>query len=206
MRIKNIIFDWSGVISNDHKTVYETCMKVFCRLGVKEITYEEFRKEFELPYMNFNNKYHKAPVEEVEQTYRDESKTTGLPEMYPGAKEALQKFSSHGINMTLFTAMSSGRLAVEIKHFGIGHFFQNPGKDIRDKVREIGPFVKKHNFSPADTIYIGDMVHDIHAAKAAGLKVIAATWGYDGRQKLEIEKPDFVADSWQDVERIVFGE
>ena len=55
--IKNVIFDWSGVLSDDFKPVYEATMLNMEYLIGKRITLEKFRKEFTLSYMNFWNKY-----------------------------------------------------------------------------------------------------------------------------------------------------
>ena len=55
--IKNIIFDWSGLINNDFPAVYNAIMSIFEKYGVKRISSEEFKKEWVQPYMVFYNKY-----------------------------------------------------------------------------------------------------------------------------------------------------
>ncbi len=48
--MRNVIFDWSGTLSND---IYKACMKVFEKLGLKKISFSEFKRNFLLPYMKF---------------------------------------------------------------------------------------------------------------------------------------------------------
>ncbi|HUR40566.1 MAG TPA: phosphoglycolate phosphatase [Verrucomicrobiae bacterium] len=36
------------------------------------------------------------------------------------------------------------------------------------------------NFAPADCVYVGDDLRDVQAARAAGMPVVAAAWGYLG--------------------------
>jgi phosphoglycolate phosphatase len=42
---------------------------------------------------------------------------------------------------------------------------------------------------------IGDSANDIRYAKRAGVQSIAATWGWQQRNRLVKEKPDFIVDS-----------
>lgn len=55
--IKNIIFDWSGTLSDDLTPVYKVAMIIFDHWNTKRTSKEEFRREFRLPYMKFYNKY-----------------------------------------------------------------------------------------------------------------------------------------------------
>ena len=47
--------------------------------------------------------------------------------------------------------------------------------------------------------YVGDSRHDIVAARAAGVRSVAALWGPTPRSELEGERPDFVAESITDL-------
>jgi len=45
--IKNIIFDWSGVISDSIKIHYFIVNNIFEKFGAKKISFEELRREWE---------------------------------------------------------------------------------------------------------------------------------------------------------------
>jgi pyrophosphatase PpaX len=47
--------------------------------------------------------------------------------------------------------------------------------------------------------YVGDSRHDIVAARAAGVRTVAALWGPAPRTELERERPDFSAESITDL-------
>ena len=53
----------------------------------------------------------------------------------------------------------------------------------------------KHNIDPLEVIYVGDEDRDIIAAKKANLKSIAVTWGFNSKEKLSRENPDYLVDS-----------
>ena len=44
--IKNVIFDWSGTLSDDFEPVYTTAMAIFKAYGVKTISRARCKEEF----------------------------------------------------------------------------------------------------------------------------------------------------------------
>ena len=52
-------------------------------------------------------------------------------------------------------------------------------------------------------IYVGDTVSDIKACNTAGVKIIAACWGYQSRKRLAEYEPDFIAEKPSDVMKIL---
>ncbi len=54
------------------------------------------------------------------------------------------------------------------------------------------------------TVIIGDTVHDIHAARAIGAKVVAVTTGSDSEETLRAERPDLLVDSLHCEEALSF--
>lgn len=54
-------------------------------------------------------------------------------------------------------------------------------------------------------VYIGDTVHDIQAAQAAGIRPIAVTWGAAPRPLLEAQRPFALCDSPAQLADLLFG-
>lgn len=50
-----------------------------------------------------------------------------------------------------------------------------------------------------NAVYVGDSRHDMVAARAAGVRSVAALWGPAPRAELESEKPDYIAESITDL-------
>ena len=49
-----------------------------------------------------------------------------------------------------------------------------------------------HDLKLCDVIYIGDETRDIKAAKKAGIRSAAVTWGYNSCRVLEAQNPDYL--------------
>ena len=64
-----------------------------------------------------------------------------------------------------------------------------------DKTEKIGQACRFFGVAPGRACMIGDSTSDIRHARQAGVQSIAATWGWQSREKLVGENPDFVVDN-----------
>lgn len=207
--IKNIIFDWSGVINDDLLTVYKTIMEIFKKFRVKEISLEEFKKEWEQPYMRFYNKYGiftKLPREEEKVVYGSTYNSIVFkypPKLYPHIKDILQKFKKAGINMIVISSNLRETLLSDIEEFGLQGLFSEINSDVHDKAEDIQETIQRNNFNPKETIFIGDTTHEVKAGKSAGTKTATVTWGYNNEDKLRVVNPDFIIHNLEELESII---
>jgi pyrophosphatase PpaX len=51
--------------------------------------------------------------------------------------------------------------------------------------------VERLGANPAETVYVGDSIHDMRSGRAAGVQTAAALWGPFGRSHLEGASPDY---------------
>jgi phosphoglycolate phosphatase len=207
MAIKNIIFDWSGVISDDKKiNCYEAGMRLFARYKVKRMSYKKFCSEFDMPYLVFYHKYIHAPANEIERIYSEEIKKLPLPKVYPEAKKVLVELKKQGYHMTIFSSMSTNRLSEELKQNGLLHIFVSPKSGVRDKVLAFKEFIHENGYKKKETLYVADMVHDIHAAKRAGIRIVSIVREkdpYDPIEKIIKEEPDYIISNLKQLIEIV---
>jgi phosphoglycolate phosphatase len=70
--------------------------------------------------------------------------------------------------------------------------FEGVHVGVRDKRRELPRVLIHHGLEPGETCYIGDMVHDVEAARTAGITSIAVLTGYDSAAKLAAAGADLL--------------
>lgn len=201
----NIIFDWSGVISDDFQICYEACMIVMDDKIGKTISIEEFKREFTLPYMNFWSKYvndmdHK---EENKRFAAALNKVDSQPHVFPIAKYVLHELKKQNHNMIVLSSQVNEQIYKEIDQYLLNGVFNEINGDVHDKSEAIHEIMRRNGFDPKETFYVGDMQHDMDAGKAAGVKRIAITTGYDTREKLIEAKPDYIINSLDELLKIV---
>jgi phosphoglycolate phosphatase-like HAD superfamily hydrolase len=205
--IKNIIFDWSGVINDDLLTVYNAAMINFEKFGAKRISLEEFKKEWEQPYMVFYYKYLPEVTKEEQDTgYKIAYKeaVSKYPfKAYSNIKETLKKFRNLGIDMIILSSNPLEFLLSEAKQFGLKKLFKEFNGGVHDKAKAIQEIIRRNQFKPHDTIFIGDTTHEVKAGKIANIKTGVVTWGYQNENKLNSSNPDFIIHNLKELEAII---
>jgi phosphoglycolate phosphatase len=202
--IRNVIFDWSGTLSDDFVPVYTATMRVFKELGLKSLTMDEFRKEFTLPYMDFYRKLKKdADRDYVDKILIREYNSLEESKPFPKARETLEHMKRSGIRMILLSSCPRETLDEEIDRYRFREFFVDVNGSVLDKVEAILGIMEKNGFDAAETAYVGDMVHDIRAGKKAKVITVAVSWGYQTREKLSKEDPDHLIESMDELKTIM---
>ncbi|MAG22112.1 MAG: hypothetical protein CL943_02295 [Candidatus Diapherotrites archaeon] len=192
--IKAVIFDWSGVLSDDWEATVQTSNDVLEAHGHPRLDRETFRELYELPWMNF---YKKLDVKiDMEEEYRLWEKFFpkyyNLLKPFEQAKTVLEQLKEKNVKTMIFSAHNEQLLLEEIENYGFSGLIGSVKASIPDKRDEIEALVSKHEIDRDSTIYVGDMCHDVETARLAGIKSVAVLSGYDSREKLEKENPDYI--------------
>jgi phosphoglycolate phosphatase-like HAD superfamily hydrolase len=63
--------------------------------------------------------------------------------------------------------------------------------------------LRKESLNPEEVVYVGDETRDIEAAKKSQIKVIAVTWGFNSKQVLAAQNPDFLIDRPEELIKVI---
>jgi phosphoglycolate phosphatase len=199
--IDTLLIDWSGTLGDDLHATLAATNEVLSAFGVEPLDRSVFQREFELPFMRFYERL----VPGVSQEELDgiffaayEPLRDAIPLM-PDARCFLEFARTRGLGTYLFSTMRPSLLDAEVARHGIGHLVDGVYGGIVDKAEAIGPILASLGVPPDHTLFLGDMVHDITAAQAAGVRSGAVTTGYSHREMLVAAKPDYVFDSLGEV-------
>jgi phosphoglycolate phosphatase len=194
--IRNIIFDWSGTLVDDLPAVWRASNHVFTQAGVAELSLEQFRTEFQLPFDGFYQRHTPdVPMDRLEEWFHSrfrevQESVVGLPH----AREFLELCRRQGIRTFLLSAVHPDHFAVQSAATGFGGFIDHPYIGVWDKRRKIHEILAEHALDPAHTLFIGDMQHDIDTAKHGGLHSVAVLTGYNGLEQLRLSGPDLIVE------------
>lgn len=64
--------------------------------------------------------------------------------------------------------------------------------NIFNKADKMKALLEERKLNPENVFYVGDETRDIEAARSAGIKIIAVTWGFNKEEILEKENPDYL--------------
>jgi phosphoglycolate phosphatase-like HAD superfamily hydrolase/ADP-ribose pyrophosphatase YjhB (NUDIX family) len=194
--IRNIIFDWSGTLVDDLPAVWRASNHVFSKAGVDELSLDEFRAEFQLPFDGFYRRYTPdVPMERLEEWFHGrfrevQDSVVGLPH----ARGFLELCRRHGVRTFLLSAVHPDHFAVQAAATGFGGFIDHPYVGVFDKRHKIHDILAEHALDPAHTLFIGDMQHDVETAKHGGLHSVAVLTGYNSLEQLRASGPDLIVE------------
>jgi len=204
--IKNIIFDWYGVVNDSVESHLCVVNKIFGWCGVKEISLEEMKENWTQPYMDFYNKYiPELTHEEEEILYRRATLECPKAKPYPGIVDLLKDFKQKGIKMVVLSDNFEEVIYSEIKSFGLNDIFTDVIAHVYNKAEGIQKLINNHNFQKEETVFIGDSNHEIEEGKNAGILTGAVTWGNCTKEKLASLKPDFLINNLEELKSAVLG-
>jgi len=191
----NFVFDWSGTLSDDFGMCYEAGMKVLESFGVKRISEAEYVERFELPYPNYYRKLGvTAPKEELDKRFV--TFMAGVkPKPVPGAAEVLEKLAIRKKRMAVLSAHPHEKLVAEASDYGFAGFFEKIVGSVGDKRVALPALVGELGWKKAETVFVGDHVHEIEAGRAAGIATAVFPSKYSTYGLLEAAKPTYLLKS-----------
>jgi len=121
-----------------------------------------------------------------------------VPEIKPveGMEAALREISDAGYRLGILTSNSveNVRKFLDINSLSALFDFIHSGRSLFGKDRVIRKLLNHEQLSAGRVVYIGDETRDIEASRAAGIAVIAVSWGLNRRDLLASLSPDQIAD------------
>ena len=153
-------------------------------------------------------------VERVVEEYRRLWRANVVPRsaelLYPGVAEGIQLLRDLGLELAVATSkVRSGALA-QLEAAGIAQHFQVvAGYDSVERPKpdpQMALYVLRElGSTPESTVMVGDTTHDLLMAHGAGLRAVAVTYGAHDEATLRTESPEWVAQDFEEVVRLLRG-
>jgi phosphoglycolate phosphatase-like HAD superfamily hydrolase/ADP-ribose pyrophosphatase YjhB (NUDIX family) len=194
--IRNIIFDWSGTLVDDLPAVWRATNHVFSRAGIGELTLDQFRREFCLPFARFYDRHlPHVPMNQLEEWFHGHFREAqdSVVEL-PFARDFLEFCRARQLRTFLLTTMHPDHFGVQAQRNGFDQFIDRPYLGVWDKRQKIEEILAENGLTPAETLFIGDMQHDVETAKVGGIHSCAVLTGYNTLGQLRESQPDLIVE------------
>ena len=184
--IRNIILDWSGTVVDDLGAVLETTNDVFREFGRATISKDAFRVEFALPLARFYERFLPGvPMERIDEVYHRRFQVRREEvDLLPGVKDFLQFCRGSNRALYVLSTMYGHHFNEQAKRLGVQDYCRKAYVEVIDKAAEIKRVLADSHLVPSETAFVGDMAHDIEAAKKSGVLSIGILTGFDSLEKL----------------------
>jgi phosphoglycolate phosphatase len=192
--IRNIILDWSGTLVDDFTPVLEATNEIFRHYGKPAFSADEFRRKFYLPFPEFYKEYlPESALPELDHHYHTAFKLmqTGIAPL-PHSIDFLEYLQKRNLPTFLLSTIHHEHYETHAARLGWKRYFKHAYVQALDKRKVILHLLAEHELDASETLFIGDMVHDIETARHAGVVSCAVLTGYDSLEKLKGANPDLL--------------
>ena len=189
---KWVIFDWSGVISDDRRPVYEANMLVWDIYGMERVGIETFLALSGANIFEYSESIGLVVEQQVLSRQYHEALTVVkaggiVPIIYEDADPIITWLHESGFKLAVLSSHLTEHLLKELGDYGLTPVLNLVVGGVVNKVEGLQTLVQEQGVQ--EGYYIGDTIFDIRAAKAVGLKPIGVSTGYHSREALELENP-----------------
>jgi len=203
--IRNIIFDWSGTLVDDLPAVLKATNYVLAQSERAEMTLEQFRAEFCLPFTSFYDKHTPhVPMPQLETWFHSEFRQSqGCVCELPHAREFLEFCRARKLRTFLLSTVHADYFAIQDGVTGFGKYLDKPYVGVWDKRKKIHEILEENNLKPDETLFIGDMQHDIETARHGGIHSCAVLTGYNTLGQLRAADPEIIVEHLGELRQIL---
>jgi len=181
--------------------VLETC-------GLPAMTLAEFRAQFCLPI----RKFYESRVPHVPQVRLEQIFLTEYPKYHaeitllPHTLEFLRFCRQRRMGVYIASTVDAHTYETQMTRFGIGSFITKPYIGIDDKTSKIHHILEENRLDRDETMFVGDMEHDVEAGQAGGIHTCAVLTGYNPLDKLRAMKPDLICNHLGELQQFLAGQ
>lgn len=206
--MKLIIFDFDGTIADTfeplitiiqrlsqefgYKSVSPEDIDLFRSLTTREIIYQAGVSIWKLPFI-------------LRRIKKELNKDIKLVRPVQGMKEALLDLKGQGNELGIITSNSQENVELFLENNQLDTIFSFicSGTTIFGKNKVINRVLTQKNINLSDVIYVGDETRDIEAAKKSNIQVIAVSWGFNSKEILSNQNPDYLIEYPQQLIEVV---
>lgn len=213
MRYHNILWDWNGTLIDDAVTSLNCVNDMLTEMGKPLITMEQYYTYVETPIIGFYR--HILTEDELDfpsisksfhNSYNNRLNETKLS---LNTLNVLKSLKENGAKQYIITATKEENAKNLTIKYGVNEYFDGIfGADntlAESKVERALKFFNDNNINPADTVFVGDTLHDLETANALGVDCILVTFGHQGKAIVE-NSGTVTADNLDEVLNIILDE
>jgi HAD superfamily hydrolase (TIGR01509 family) len=200
-KINAILFDLDGTLRDTKDIIVEAYQYAVEVHNGQRPSLDELQ-----PYIHHHTEVHKGLSAHIDydswlETYRSRLSTAWMEApFFEHAEKSLAELKMAGLRLAVVTSAEYERTIEYLSYRNIDQHFEvvvamrdgfrpKPAPDMMlEALRQLG-------CAPEETIAIGDMITDVQAAHAAGIRCIGITHGFASREELETAGADVIIDS-----------
>ena len=189
----NIVFDWSGTLADDHIITWNITNNILEYFDRETITFDTFKNEFVIPVDKFYSKYcPNVSIDTIDEYFFKYYLSYGSKcKLFEGIPQLIQTLKTNN-SLYILSTLDYKILNMLSKETGIFTYFKKIIGNASNKIEALEKLLNDESLIYSETIFIGDMPHDIESAKKLKVQSGGATYGYSNSKTIISTKPDYI--------------
>lgn len=203
--LKFVVFDLDGTLLNTLPDIAGAMNRVLFRFGLPqhpEESYKHFTGNGARVLTQRALAGQEEMLEHVYTAYLVEYARNNQVDTQPyeGIPAVLGELEQEGVQMIVYSNKDDPDAREVVAHYFPGIRFAAvrgslPGVPLKPSPEALLTLLGDLDLKPGEGLYVGDTVMDIQCAKAAGIRAVAALWGFQTEEELRAQQPDEVLES-----------
>lgn len=204
MTYKTVLFDMDGTLLDSLSDMHDAVNHILAENGWAARSREEIRAfvgngarklmERAIPETLAPQRF-----EEVLADYKDwyQAHNCVKTQPYPGISHVLAELEARGVKTAVVSNKPDATTKALAEKFfpGMPALGQRDGVDPKPSPALVAQALSALGVRPENAVYVGDSEVDVATARNAELPLIAVSWGFRGREKLETAGAEHIADT-----------
>jgi len=208
LNLSHCCFDLDGTLVDSNKTIYEATAHTLNKLNINfNIDEELFATKIGQHFNDIFNAFNidVPSFDEFINIYKaNYFEQMHYSTLYDGVEETLAALKNKNIKISLLTTKVQDQADKILEYFNLTKYFdlimgRRDGIAHKPSPEPLLKICSDVNVDVKNTLMIGDTELDIQCGKNAGSNTCGVLYGYRTKELLEIEKPDFIVGSINDI-------
>jgi phosphoglycolate phosphatase len=207
MPFRLVIFDYDGTLADSGKWLADNLNRFAKRHRFRQVDPDEIET---LRSMSVRDAIRALGVRRWRMPFiaadmrRAVAEPGGTPKLFAGVDELLARLEKARIATAVVSSNTEANIRVglgPVNAARVGAF--DCGAALYGKAGKLRRLPRRLGIAPAEVLCVGDDTRDIEAARKAGLKAAAVTWGYAKPEVLRAAGPDFLVGTLEELAKII---
>lgn len=215
MKFKNILFDLDGTLTDPFEGITNAVSYALGKMSLPIPPKQTLRRFIGPPLVVSFSSFCGLDEENAQlavRYYREYYSEKGVLEntLFDGVPELIGRLKEAGCRVMLATSKPESFACRILEHFDLMKYFDFVSaptlSDLHSEKKDIiGRAIERYDLGKEkdSCLMIGDRYFDIEGAHLCGIKAVGVLWGYGGRKEFEEYHAEFVAESVENLEKLI---
>jgi pyrophosphatase PpaX len=184
MGVNTILFDFDGTVMDTNRVIINSWQHTFRTIAGEERPIEDIVATFgEVLYDTMARFFPDVPVNESAEIYRSYHRENFGPmiSVFPGVRELIEELKARGYTLAVVTSRLPATTTEGLEKYGLAGCFDlvvtcEDCKKFKPDPEPVLVALEKLGKKPEEAMMVGDTMHDIRCARAAGVRSVLVGW------------------------------